>query len=75
MKAKRRQNVGLDDVDHRLEGDADRAHPVGHRRDIDLDAFAGKGTALPMQRQMQAELAEGDLGQQHRTSAPSRNWV
>ena len=41
--------------------------------DVDLDAFAGEGTALAMQRQVQAELAESDLGQQHRSGPSPRD--
>jgi hypothetical protein len=31
-----------------------RAHPVGERRHVEIDAFAGVGRALTVERQMQA---------------------
>ena len=40
------------------------ADPVGQRRDVELDALAGVGVALPVERQMQAVLGEQHVGQQ-----------
>ena len=43
------------------------AHPVGERRDIEIDAFQRIGRALAVERQMQAVFAEPDVG-----AAPAR---
>ena len=49
-----------------VEGCDASADPVSERRDVELDALAGEGCALPVQRQMVAELADQDHGEQAR---------
>ena len=49
------------------------ADPVGQRRDVELDALAGIGRALAVERQMQAVLGEQDMGQQLRPGAAARD--
>ena len=58
-----------------FEGGGASADPVGERRDFDLDAFASKGGALPVQRQMVAELADQDHGEQARAGEAARDRV
>jgi hypothetical protein len=73
-----RRVVGMDPragadvrLDQRLQGGGDRAHPVGERRDVDRHALAAEALALPMQRQVQPELREGDLGEEVRPRPPA----
>ena len=47
--------------------------PVGQRRDVELDAFAGIDGALAVERQMQAVLGEQDMGEQLGAGAPARD--
>ena len=57
----------------RIEGGDASADPVGERRDVEFDAFAGEGGALPVQRQMVAELADQDHGEQARAGEAARD--
>ena len=57
----------------RIEGGDASADPVGKRRDVELDAFPGEGGALAVQRQMVAELADQDHGEQARAGEAARN--
>ena len=49
------------------------ADPVGQRRDVELDALAGIGRALAVERQMQAVLGEQHMRQQPRPGASARD--
>ena len=62
-------------VDQRHQRCRRRAHPVGQRRDVEIDAFPGIDGALPVERQMQAVLGEQDMGEQLRARAPARDRV
>jgi hypothetical protein len=39
-------------------------HPIGERRDVELNALARVDPALAIERQMQPVLREQDVGQQ-----------
>ena len=52
------EDMGADRLDERHQGCCRRAHPVGERGDIEIDAFARRGGALAVERQMQAVLGE-----------------
>ena len=39
-------------------------HPIGERRDVELNALARVDLALTVERQMQPVLREQDVGQQ-----------
>ena len=58
-----------------FEGGGASADPVGERRDLELDALAGEGGALPVQRQMVAKLADQDHGEQARAGEAARDRV
>ena len=57
----------------RIDGGDASADPVGECRDVEFDAFAGEGGALPVQRQMVAKLADQDHGEQARTGKAARD--
>ena len=50
-----------------------RAHPVGERRDVEIDAFPRIDRALTVERQMQAVLGEQHMGEQLRSGTPARD--
>ena len=64
MQAFRRQNMGLDKPQHRIQRHAARPHGVGHRRQADRHTFPSIALGLPVQRLMLAELLEQDHRQQ-----------
>ena len=64
MDALGRHHVRLDQRGERRKRGRARAHPVRHGRDVDLDALAGIRLALPVQRQVLAELGFQDHRQQ-----------
>jgi hypothetical protein len=57
----------------RIEGGDASADPIGHRRAVELDPFAGESGALPVQRQMVAELADQNHGEQARAGEAARD--
>ena len=75
MDALGREHVGADRLDQRHQGRRRCAHPVGQRRDVELDALAGIGRALAGERQMQAVLGEQHMRQQARPGAAARDRV
>ena len=62
-----------DHIDQRHQGCRGCAHPVGQRRDIEVDAFAFIDVALAIERQVQAVLGEQDMGEQLGACAPARD--
>ena len=66
-----REHVGADRLDQRHQRRRRGADPVGQRRHVELDAFAGIGRALAGQRQVQAVLGEQHVRQQARPGAPA----
>ena len=62
-----------DRLDQRHQGRGRGADPVGQRRDIEIDALAGIGRALAVERQMQAVLGEQHMGEQPWPGAPARD--
>ena len=75
MDALGREHVGADRLDQRHQGCRAGADPVGQRRDVELDALAGIGRALAVERQVQAVLGEQHMRQQPRPGAPARDRV
>ena len=73
MQALGGEHVAAKLGEDRGEGGGARADPVGERRDFDLDPFAGESGALAVQRQMVAELADQDHGEQARTGEAARD--
>ena len=57
MDAFRCKDMASDRIDQRHQGCRGGAHPVGQRRDIEVDAFAPVDLALTVERQVQAILA------------------
>ena len=49
------------------------ADPIGQRRDVELDALAGIGRALPVERQVQAVLGEQHMREQPWPGATARD--
>ena len=62
-------------VDQRHQRRRCRAHPVGQRRHVEIDAFPRIDCALAVERQMQAVLGEQDMGEQLRPRAPAGDRV
>jgi hypothetical protein len=56
MDALGREHMRPDCLDQRHQRRCRGANPVGERSDIEIDAFAGIGCALAVERQMQAVL-------------------
>ena len=67
------EDMRPDRLDQRHQGRRRSADPIGQRRDVELDAFAGIDRALAVERQMQAVLGEQDMRQQPRPGAPARD--
>jgi hypothetical protein len=65
--------AGADRLDQRDQRNRRGARPVGERRHVEIDAFARIDGALPVERQMQAELGEQDVGKEFWAGAPARN--
>jgi hypothetical protein len=66
MDALGREHMGADRLDERHQRCRRRAHPIGKRRDVEIDALARIGDALPVEQQMQAVLGEQDMREQMR---------
>ena len=64
MDASSGQNMPFDQLHQGRQGSGTGADPVGERRDIQVDAFAGISFALPVQRQMVGKLSVKHHGQQ-----------
>ena len=75
MDALGRKDMSADRLDERHQRGRRRAHPVGERRDIEIDAFSRIDVALPVERQMQAVLGEQDMGEELRPGPPARDRV
>jgi hypothetical protein len=71
MDALRRKDIGADLRHQRHQRGRRRAHPVGQRRDIEIDAFPGIDRALTVERQMQAVLGEQNVGEQLWAGTPT----
>ena len=69
------EDMGPDHIDQRHQRCRRGAHPVGQRRDVEIDAFARIDGALAVERQVQAVLGEQDMGEQLRPGAPARDRV
>ena len=65
--------MGADRLDQRHQRRRRRADPVGQRRDVEVDALAGIGRALAVERQVQAVLGEQHMRQQARPGAAARD--
>jgi hypothetical protein len=52
MNALGREHVGADRLDHRHQGCGRSTHPVGKRRDIELNTFPPVSHALAVERQI-----------------------
>jgi hypothetical protein len=59
-----RQDMAADQLDQRRQRRGTGTDPVGQGRDAELDAFAGKALALPIERQVKPVFAEQDRRQQ-----------
>ena len=73
MQALGGEHVAAELGEDGIEGGDASADPVGERRVFDLDPLAGEGGALPVQRQMVAELADQDHGEQARAGEAARD--
>ena len=68
MKALGGKHMGADGFDDRHQACRRRTDPIGQRRDIELDAFAGISFALAIEWQMHAVFAEQHMGKKVRSS-------
>ena len=75
MDALRRKDMGADLRHQRHQRGRRRAHPVGQRRDVEIDAFPGIDCALTVERQMQAVLGEQNVGEKFWARAAARDRV
>ena len=75
VDALRREHVRADHFHQRHQSCGCRADPIGERRDVEIDAFAGVDCALAVERQMQAVLREQDVRQELRPGAATRDRV
>ena len=57
----------------RIESGDASADPVGECRDVEFDALASEGGALPVQRQMVTKLADQDHGEPARAGEAARD--
>ena len=75
MDALGAEHVGTDQLDQRRQRGGAGADPIGQRRHVEIDAFAGEALALPVQRLVLAELGVKDHRQQAGTgSARAIGW-
>ena len=63
MNALSREDMGADRLDQRHQRRRRRAHPIGQRRHVEINAFPRINGALTVERQMQAVLGEQDMGE------------
>jgi len=75
MDALGRKDMGPDRLDQRHQRCRTGPHPVGERRDVEIDAFARVDVALAMERQMQAILGKQQMGEQPWPPTPTRDRV
>ena len=73
MQTRGGEHVAADQLDQRRKARGAGADPVGQGRYIELDAFAGKRFALPVERLVLAELGVKDHRQQARSGPRSGN--
>ena len=72
MQPGRAQHMAPDQLDQRSQRRRARADPVGHGRDVEIDALAGKAFALAVERLMMAVLGIEDHRQQAGPGPPAR---
>jgi hypothetical protein len=75
MDALSHEDMGADRLDQRHQGGRRRAHPVGQRRHVEIDAFPRIDSALTVERQMKAVLGEQDVGEELRPRPSARDRV
>ena len=75
VDALRCKHMRPDQKDKRHQRRGRRADPVGQRRDIEIDALAGIGSALAIERKVKTVFGEQDVCEQARPSASSRDAV
>ena len=75
MNAFSGEDMGVDLRHQRHQRRRCRAHPVGERRYLEINAFPCIDGALAVERQMQAVLGEQDMGEQLRPRPPARDRV
>ena len=75
MQALGRHHVGPDQLGQGREGGGAGADPVGQGGDAQLDALAGVGLALPIERQVLTELRFQDHRQQVRPGPAAGNGM
>ena len=73
MDALGREHMGADRLDQRHQRRRRGADPVGQRRDVEIDAFAGIDVALAVERQVQAVLGEQHMREQPGPGASARD--
>ena len=69
------KNMRLDRVNQRHQSGRRGANPVRQCRYVEINALAGIGRALPVERQMQAIFGEQHLCEQMRSGAAARDRV
>lgn len=72
MKALGREHMSLDQLEERHEGKGPMTNLIGQCRDRHVDAFALEARALPVERDVHAELVEEDGRQQLRADEAAR---
>lgn len=75
MEPLRVQDIGLQRMKQGIEGCNASADPVAQCRGVDLDALAGIGRALTVQRLMQQKLGDQHHSQQAGTGKAARNGM
>ena len=69
------QHMAADQLDERSQRRRAGADPIGHRRDVELYALAGKAFALAIERLMMAVFGIEDHRQQAGAGTPARDGV
>src|SRR5690349_21282950 len=75
MDALGREDVSAYGLDQRHQGRRPGADPIGERRHVEIDAFPAVDSTLAVERQMQAELGEQNMGEQFWAGTTARNRV
>ena len=75
MDAGSGQHMGSDQRDQRRQCRGAGTNPVGERGDIQVNAFAGIGFALPVERQVVGEFAGQHHGEKLRPCPATGDWV
>jgi hypothetical protein len=75
VQSGRTQHMRSDQLDQWRQARRARADPVGHGRDVELDALSGKALALAIERLMMAVFGIKDNRQQAGTGAAAGNGV